>query len=392
MCGVLDPLGPPCLITDVKRHTIMRFHAVKSLCGASCKNRAFLARFSVWEVNRRGAKNAENKAGFRISALFASLRFARSLGLFAALLRCALGTVLLLSLHSSGGAEVHASFLQDSNSLLDTLRFLGKNGCTPQGIAVFQDSVREYFKEPFGFDLARFPKPTNGFYRFASPDDLIAALPQPLVETNHSFDFNCMDAVIAIAHRRLRTTLHPDDLVGPFLVTIWLTNHTAVGFPATPRDAFNVGSSSSYREVTNPLFPERMRDARMCLSPFLLRWYVLPRTAGEDTLEAEVLEVLRTTWQREALKFPSRFEVVLLHSVDLSEHTICTCHAALLFHRKNGYTYIEKAGRWGPFIRLDLADRLDLMPWLALAFKDFPYASSHRFVTFGGRTIRRIGL
>jgi hypothetical protein len=42
--------------------------------GGVCKrnlveNARFLAGFSVWQVNRRGAKNAENKAGFRISAL-----------------------------------------------------------------------------------------------------------------------------------------------------------------------------------------------------------------------------------------------------------------------------------------------------------------------------------
>jgi hypothetical protein len=96
--------------------------------------------------------------------------------------------------------------------------------------------------------------------------------------------------------------------------------------------------------------------------------------------------------RREALKFPSKFEVVLLHNVILSDHMMKTCHAGLLFQRGKGFTYIEKAGTRGPFIRLDLAERSDLIPWLTLPFTDYADPSFRHFATFNDRSIKKIGL
>lgn len=67
--------------------------------------------------------------------------------------------------------------------------------------------------------------------------------------------------------------------------------------------------------------------------------------------------MLRSNWRLEALKFPARFQLVLLHNVDRSERTIKTFHTALLFRQRNGFTYLEKAGTRGPFVRLDLVHR-----------------------------------
>ena len=308
----------------------------------------------------------------------------------AARILCALGAVSLCPLHSLSGAEVRVSFLQETNSLSQTVKFLIDSGCTKQGTTVFENAVRQYFKEPFTFDLSRFPKPTNGFYSFASPRDLIAAFPKKFPEPSLLSSFNCTDAVIALADGRLRTSARPDDVIGPILVTTYRTNHEVVGFAATPRDAFNLGWASWYREVTDPLFPASMRDARMCLSPFLLQWYLLPLSADESTVEARVLEVLRTTWKREGLEFPSQFEVVLLFGADVSEHTIRTCHTGLLIEDKHGCTYIEKAGKRGPFLRLDLDERSDLMPWLGVPVANCTNSSCYHFATFGDRTIKKI--
>src|SRR5439155_2386603 len=144
---------------------------------------------------------------------------------------------------------------QDTNAVSQTIEFLINCGCTRQGTTVFENAVRQYLREPCDFDLAKFPKPINGFYCFASPRELIASLSNQLVETRHSFDFNCTDAVIALADRRLQTALRPDDMVGPILATTWATNtHTeAISFAATARDAFSLGWSSWYREATDPL-------------------------------------------------------------------------------------------------------------------------------------------
>src|SRR5437867_2769660 len=142
----------------------------------------------------------------------------------AAKILCALGTVSLCPLVSLSGAEVRASFLQDTNSMSQTVEFLISSGCTKQGTAVFEHAVRQYFKEPLDLDLSKFPKPINGFYYFASPHDLIAAFPKHFPEPSLLFAFNCTDALVALADGRLRTTSRPDDVVGPILVTTWPTN------------------------------------------------------------------------------------------------------------------------------------------------------------------------
>jgi len=55
---------------------------------------------------------------------------------------CALGTISLSRLLTSGGAEVRASFLQDTKAISQTIEFLINCGCTRQGttaVAVSRD-------------------------------------------------------------------------------------------------------------------------------------------------------------------------------------------------------------------------------------------------------------
>jgi hypothetical protein len=298
------------------------------------------------------------------------------------------------------GAEVRASFLQDTNSLRQTIEFLIKSGCTKQGTTVFEHAVHRYFEESFDLDLSKFPQPVGGFYQFASLSDLIPLVTNQLPRTEHSSDFSCVDAVIALADGHLRTALHPDQVVGAILVTapytnseLGLTNAQAMRFAATPRDAFNLVRSSFPEEGRDPLFPifpEAMRDSRICLEPLLLRWYPIPASGGEDHLETNILKVLQSTWQQETLKFPNRFEVVLFHIADPVDHTLRTFHAALLFRHKNGCTYIEKAGTNGPFVRIDVAATSDIAPWLRMPFNDYTDTRFRHFATFNDRKIQKI--
>ena len=310
----------------------------------------------------------------------------------------ALGTLALLPALASSGGEVRIAFLQDTNSLDDTLRFLTKSGCTQEGIKVFTHAVRQYYKVPFTVDLSKFPKPVNGFYWFVSPEALVAAWPISHVQTNCSIVFNCADAVIALADRRLRTTLQPEANIGPVMISVWDTNRNreavAMATSATAREAYNLTRPSWYQETRDSLFPPSMRDSHICLSPLLLQWHTLPQSVSEDVLESKVMEVLRTTWQRQALTYPSQFEVVLLHTADVSDHSICTRHAGLLFQNNKGCTYIEKEGALGPFVRLDLAERADLMPWFSLLTSlltaNCTNTYCHHFATFNDWAIMKI--
>src|SRR6185436_14290020 len=127
-----------------------------------------------------------------------------------------------------------------------------------------------------------------------------------------------------------------------------------------------------------------MREARKCLTPLVLQWHMLPQSTGKTNLEDMALKVLRANWKREAVEFPSQFEVVLLHTVN---DAIETRHVGLLFRGIEGYTYVEKAGFKGPFIRLDIRDRADLMPWLGGPLRSCTNAACHHFATFNDHTI-----
>ena len=310
--------------------------------------------------------------------------------ILSAMLLCALRTVCMLAPVASGAGEIRASFLQNTNCLRETAEFLTQSGCARQGTAAFEHAVRQYFQEPFDFDFANFPEPTRGFYSFPSPRKLVTALPHRLPETQHTYDLNCMDAVILLADGQLRTRLRPDDIVGPIMAPIQTTNGEAVALTATPRDAFTLSYPAWYLEATESLIPKPMRDSRVCLVASLFRWHMLPSSTTKDNAGSRVLDVLRATWQREKVKFPARFDLVLLHNVSINGHTVSTCHAGLLFHRNTGYTYIEKAGACGPFVRLDFVERSDLLPWLATAFTNYTDANFSKFATFNDQSIKQL--
>ncbi|HEX3797078.1 MAG TPA: hypothetical protein VH413_00130 [Verrucomicrobiae bacterium] len=244
--------------------------------------------------------------------------------------------------------------------------------------------------EPFNFDFAKFPKATNGFYAFPSTQEFLTALPHHLGKTRHSFDFNCMDMVIVTADNRLRTSLRPDEIFGPFMASTSTTNGDRLGIFATPRDAFTWGYVPQYREATESFFPKSIQDERICLTACLYRLYVLPMGTTEENLETGTMDVLRATWRRETIQFPNRFEVVLVHSADTSHHIISTDHAGLLFGSKGGYTYLEKAGGSGPFVRLDFQDKTDLLPWLAAAFLNPKLSYVQRYATFNADSIENL--
>lgn len=299
---------------------------------------------------------------------------------------CIAGAIAFACLSSQAG-KVRLSFLGDDAALQDTLKLLADNGCTEQATLVFKQAVQRYFINEFDFDLSKFPKLQNGFYSFATPQKLVAALPDSLFATRHQFDFNCFDTVLVLADGQLRTSLHPDEISGPFLVTSMSTNgQVLISTTKTPWQAFAQGYESGYREYSERVIPKSMHDARICLTADLFRCHILPLSTTQETLKTNAITVLRAAWHRDGLRFSKRFELVLCHGVTLPQHTLCTSHAGLLFRRGSGYTYIEKDGGRGPFVRLDLEDRIDLLPWLAALF----YRSSDTyFVTFNDAEIEK---
>lgn len=88
------------------------------------------------------------------------------------------------------------------------------------------------------------------------------------------------------------------------------------------------------------------------------------------------------------LVFPTKMQVVLCHQVNFPKRILVSVHAGVLFSRQRGFTYLEKAGGSGPFVRLDVQNRDDLVPCLSAIFNGAERQGfTHHFVTFSDRAI-----
>src|SRR5262249_35922318 len=145
---------------------------------------------------------------------------------------------------------------------------------------------------------------------------------------------------------------------------------------------FNQKYASWYVEGTEHVIPKSRKDARICLTAALFRDHLLPVDTTEVGLGNRVMEVLRANWHRQGLQFPKECQIVLCHEVNFPRRTFSTTHAAILWQRESGYTYLEKAGGAGPFVRLDIKAIPDLFPWLSAQFKGLEYEYTHLFVSF----------
>ena len=304
--------------------------------------------------------------------------------------RIAVAVVLALGfLFPAAGAPVRISFLAEPAALQETVTVLQSGGCESESLDIFRRAVERYTSSPFDYDLSRFPKPRDGFYSFKSASVLVAALPQPLCETLHAYEFNCFDTVIALAGDSLRTRIRPDDLASPFWVPYTRTNGSFTILPrATAREAFELAYPEWYRTATSKSLPKSRDELRIALTAALFRCHLLPQSTTETGLKSAVMAALHTSWERDKMVFPGRCEMVLCHQVSLPQRWFVTVHAGLLISRKDGFTYVEKAGGSGPFVRLDFEERADLLVWLGGMFRGAERLGyTHHFATLNDKKV-----
>ena len=310
---------------------------------------------------------------------------------------------------------VRISFLTDSPALRDSVQFLQSKGCSQEGVLAFQQAVECYVKDKncpgertqahqktnehsgsmmWSLDLSRFPPKNEGSYVFGSAQALVRALPHPLAQTKHEFGINCFDLVILLSDGALNSNILPDDSGRPFWIPQTTgensTTFTVISKP-TAREAFEICCPAWYREKVDQFMPQQSRDTWICLTPMFRTFHRLPTSTREATLRDNVQAALQVTWQNAQLTFPTKFQLVLVHDANLSQNYFVTAHAGLLFERERGFTYFEKAGGRGPFVRLDLENLTDLEVWLGeLARLSKEAGSTHYFVTLNDSEIRQL--
>ncbi|MBI5383053.1 MAG: DUF4300 family protein [Verrucomicrobia bacterium] len=301
---------------------------------------------------------------------------------------------VLLARFSAEGSEVRLSFLTDDSVLRDTLEMLRRSGCREDSVTAFRKIVAQHNATPVEVPFSNLPIIRDGFFSFESAPRLVSALEHRLSDDiMHRYDFNCIDTVILLGDGLLRNRLRPDDNFGPFLVLQPQTNDlAALRLAATASDAFTTFYPPWYLETTKGTMKESMQADRVCLTAALFSCHLLPKSTSEQGLNKAVLNALSGSWRHQGFKFPSKFEVVLVHGVNYSGKMVVTFHSGLLFSRKRGYTYLEKAGGKGPFVRLDFEARTDLTTWLAAMSQGAENMANytHRLATFNDKRIESL--
>jgi hypothetical protein len=306
-------------------------------------------------------------------------------------LRYAVSVLLPINVHTSlFAANLRLSFLDHPPALEETVRVLTDAGCDKSNVTTFQDLVRRHYATGSGLDLSSLPDLYDGFYKFSSVRALLKALPQRLTDAEHAYDFNCFDTVILLAGNRLRTGLVSDDPSIPFIISTVSNRVESVTMVATARDAFSRLYPPWYQDATESCFPQRTRENRISLTAVLAGWHLLPLSVRNDDLAAKGFAVLRASWRAQDLRFPRDLEVVLYHRMCIATDTICTAHAGLFFRTGADYTYIEKAGGSGPYVRLDFTDKADLLCWLCAKSTEAERNTSRFFATFNDSSIEEL--
>jgi len=308
-------------------------------------------------------------------------------------LRSVLYTVVLLGGSLCGevtAGSIRVSFLTDHSSMRDTCVLLEGTGCKPEAVRDFARAAKEFYESGPALEITAFPKSEAGFHLFPSTRDFICALPHLMRDSPRSYGINCFDTVILITAERLQIDLHPDAVAGPFFFSKPSTSGVFLSFASTARDMFAQKYLPWYTEETAHLFPAPRSNPRISLTAALFSDHVLPIKTTEEELSGAVLEVL-SAWSRlTRLRFPQELEVVLCHEVYFPRRTFSTTHAGLLVQRARGYTYVEKAGGCGPFVRLDVESRTDLLPWLASQYRGLEDEYTHLVATFNDASAQRL--
>jgi hypothetical protein len=295
-------------------------------------------------------------------------------------------------------SPVKISFLDNEEALNQTTSFLATNGCDSNSVNLFRTAVRWNNESPLGFDLKKFPKNENGGYLFQSVTNLIEALPQPIINAAHGYQLNCFDNVILLAGDLTQTGFQPDDLSGPFLAPVPITNNFGgMTIMETARDAFNTVYPSWHIEASKAVFGESMQNKRICLTAAFNAYCVLPNSTKQENLASSLLKVLQSGWKRQGIVFPTNMEIVICHSAVLNENHIplvssfaSATHAGVLFQNHGQYVYIEKAGVSGPYVRLDFTTKKDLLSWLKSLIESTTNGRDHLFATFNDREIKSL--
>ena len=304
-----------------------------------------------------------------------------------------------LSAAALAGDGIRISFLNDAGARESTLDVLRQAGCPQSDVDVLRRAITHYYESPFNYDTSAFPAPTNGFHAFASAGGFVDALAtNRLSQTEHMFEYNCLDTVLLIAGHGM---IPPADFTAagsPYLAVAIRTNGTEWLVPvASLQDVYNTAYPEWYQRFRTSISGREQPPACKTLAAALYQFHTLPLGTDEAGMREALFHALRSNWSRCGIRFPdNNMSVVMLHRARTDHHVAVSDHLGVLIEVPHGYIYLEKAGGQGPFLRIDTGRIEDIaIYYTTMMSPDYPlnYMTLNDDAIMDVRTnpVRRLG-
>jgi hypothetical protein len=145
--------------------------------------------------------------------------------------------------------------------------------------------------------------------------------------------------------------------------------------------AFTTSYYDWYRELVTAITGRPHSDRQISAMASLYSCTLYPWT--DRSAPALAKEALRGRWLGQRFALPETPAVVLQHEVWKKVGVLCTVHGGILFRRPGGYTYFEKCGGRGPFLRIDGEDEKDIVGYYQRLIDLDPFTNKWSFVSIG---------
>lgn len=285
-------------------------------------------------------------------------------------------TLALVCSNLAFGAPVRVSFLDTDTAREDTLQIFADAGCAPTNLDALRKAIVHYYQTPLALDTTAFPPANNGFHKFAAIGDFVSALgTNQLSYLDHPFELNCIDTALLLAAPGMDATATLQAKDCTYLAIQVYSNYNEWLVPvASLGDVYATAHPPEKVPFMTRAFGIGFSEKHKTLEATFYQYQTLPLGTTPETIASATRNALQRHWKRCGVRFPDHVSLVMLHRARADYHLAVTDHFGVLVKRENGYTYLEKTGGRGPFLRIDVQEPADVAAYFStVTWPDYPF-------------------
>ncbi len=291
---------------------------------------------------------------------------------------------------ATSGQGVRLTFLDTDETRNDTMSLLRKAGCKEETTQRLSNIIAHHRSAPMSEELPLFPPKSDGYYHFASVEELIQRLngktlghygePQP--------SLNCfLFSFLALRDVGFSASLIGERFTEKFFVDIQSkTNSHAVtewekigktedfrlnGIRAVPYLRLEDLRKNEFRRWgakgwLNNAFTEDTVNAFYSMRTF--RHF--PESPTTKQLTAKQLWSWKSElYAKDGLIFPKRLQVALFHY--MCGQSTAIDHIVLVVPHNGRFVCVEKTSTYGPYVRIDFNTTKEIGQYIVSGYKEF---------------------